>query len=263
MKLRCIIVDDEPLALDILEDYIGRIPGLTLAGRYTSSADALAALRGGAVDVAFLDIHMPGLSGLDLARAVGRAGVATRVVFTTAFPDYALEGFRVDALDYLLKPVSFDEFSQTVTRARAWFGPGHRYRTEGAGSAVAAVAAAKALIVKSRYKQIVIPLANIVRIEGMRDYILIHTIDPSGIPSLPVRTLMNMGTVERLLPAEDFARIHRSHIVALDRVVGVERGYVLLNVPSRCDEPLKLPLSDTCKPYFTRILSARAVGAKS
>ncbi len=245
MKLRCITVDDEPLALDILEDYIGRTPALTLAGRYTSGADALTALRAGGIDLAFLDIQMPGLGGIDLARAVVEAGGTARVVFTTAFPDYALEGFRVDALDYLLKPVSFEEFSQAVARARAWFGRGH---TENTGPG------AQTLIVKSDYKQIVIPLASIVRIEGTRDYIRIHTLDASG-EAASVQTLMNMGTVERMLPADRFARVHRSHIVSLDRVARLERGRVVLATTP----PLALPLSETYKESFASALSARAL----
>ncbi len=251
MKLRCIIVDDEPLALDILEEYIRRTPLLTLAGRYTSSVDALAALRGGGIDLALLDIQMPGLGGIDLARSVIEAGGGARVVFTTAFPDYALEGFRVDALDYLLKPVSFEEFTQAVARATAWFSRGHSQPED----------RTQTLMVKSEYKQIVIPLGSIVRIEGTRDYIRIHTLDASGRPS-SVQTLMNMGTVERMLPPDRFARIHRSHIVALDRVCRLERGRVVLTVPSpegTPSPPLTLPLSETYKEPFTRALSAHAL----
>ncbi len=253
MKLRTIIVDDEPLALDILEDYIRRTPLLELAGRFTSGTDALAALRGGKIDLAFLDIQMPGLGGIDLARNAPQGD--TRVVFTTAFPGYALEGFRVDALDYLLKPVSFEEFTQAVTRAEAWFSRSRAYNT-GTGP--------QTLIVKSDYKQIVIPLATIVRIESIRDYIRIHTLDSSGRQS-SVQTLMNMGTVENMLPADRFVRIHRSHIVALDRVDRVERGYVILSVPpstegeSSLTPSLSIPVSDTYKASFTRALSARAL----
>jgi DNA-binding LytR/AlgR family response regulator len=246
MKLRCIIVDDEPLALDILEDYIRRTPTLELAGRFTSGGDALAFLRGAAgagTDLAFLDIQMPGLGGLELAGLVGekagagRAG-GLRVVFTTAFPQYALEGFRAWALDYLLKPISFDEFSRAVGRATEWF-----------ARAGASDKASKTLIVKSDYKQFVIPLAEIVYIEGIRDYIRIHTFDGGA-----VQTLMSLKTVEEMLPAGQFARIHRSYIVSMNLVTRLERAHVVLDGVA---EPI--PVSDTYREAFLRALATRAV----
>jgi DNA-binding LytR/AlgR family response regulator len=241
VRLNCIIVDDEPLALDILEDYIGRTPELRLAGRYTLGADALDRIREGGVDLAFLDIQMPGLGGLDLARLSGGEDKGPRVIFTTAFPGYALEGFRARAIDYLLKPVSFEEFSGAAARAAEWFGvrggTGEQPRT---------------LVVKSGYKQWVIPLREIVYIEGIRDYVRIHTLDQAGRRGA-LKTLMTLGTVEKLLPPDGFARAHRSYIVALDRVRRLERARVII------EGDLPIPVSDTYRESFSRAISLRAL----
>ncbi len=201
-------------------------------------------------DLAFLDIQMPGLDGLDVARLAAERG-DTRVIFTTAFPQYALEGFRARAIDYLLKPISFEEFSHAVERAFEWF----RIRPGGqAESGVGAGAGApQNLMVRSDYKQIVIPLSEIIYIEGIRDYIRIHTMDASGRPG-SVQTLMNLKTVERMLPADRFARVHRSYIVALARVKRLERARVVLeNVAT------PIPVSDTYRDSFARTLAARAL----
>ncbi|MDR1671362.1 MAG: LytTR family DNA-binding domain-containing protein [Alistipes sp.] len=242
MKLKCIIVDDEPLALDILEEYIRRTPATELAGRFTSGSDALSFMERERVDVAFLDIQMPGTGGLEVAEKIGEGGV--RVVFTTAFPQYALEGFKAWALDYLLKPINFDEFSRAVGRAMEWF----------SRAAAEASQAPQTLIVKSDYKQFVIPLAAIIYIEGIRDYIRIHTAGENGGPSGSVQTLMALKTVEGMLPAGGFARVHRSYIVSLDRVKRLERAHVILD---GAGEPI--PISDTYKDGFLSALAARAL----
>jgi DNA-binding LytR/AlgR family response regulator len=234
MKLKCIIVDDEPLALDILEEYIRRTPSLELAGRFTSGADALAFLKRGGIELAFLDIQMPGLGGIEVAKLIAAAG-DTRVVFTTAFPQYALEGFEAWALDYLLKPIGFAEFSRAVSRAVEWFS-GRRSDP-------------RTLIVKSEYKQFVIALENIVYIEGIRDYIRIHTADGGS-----VQTLMTLRTVEGMLPASGFVRVHRSYIVSLGRVARVERAHVILD-----GAPEPIPVSDTYKEGFSSALASRAL----
>jgi DNA-binding LytR/AlgR family response regulator len=230
MKLRCIVVDDEPLALDILEEYIRRTPVLELAGRFTSGADALARLRTGGVDLAFLDIQMPGTGGLEVAKQIAEAG-ETRVVFTTAFSQYAIDGFEVDALDYLLKPIGFDEFSRAVGRAVEWF----------SRRGVVAAKRPDTLTVKSDYKQIVIPLTSIVRVEGTRDYVRIHLDDGRSVQSL-----MTLRGVEEMLSGGRFARVHRSHIVSLDRVRRLERGRVV--VAGVSEE--SIPISDTYRESF-------------
>ncbi|MDR2890312.1 MAG: LytTR family DNA-binding domain-containing protein [Alistipes sp.] len=254
MKLTCIIVDDEPLALDILEDHVRRTPALSLMGRFAGSADALSLLgaQGGdggrGIDLAFLDIQMPGMNGIDLAKTIGDK---TRVIFTTAFPQYALEGFRVDALDYLLKPVSFGEFTRSVEKAVEWFD------VRRAAEAASNGGEPRVIVVKSAYKQFVIPLDNIVYIEGIRDYIRIHTMDAAGMVGA-VQTLMNMKTVEEMLPRSRFARVHRSYIVNLDRIEKIERAHLVLHTSTR-SEAVSIPISDTYKETFAQSLAGRAV----
>jgi DNA-binding LytR/AlgR family response regulator len=236
MTLRCIIVDDEPLALDILAEYMRRSPELELVARCSGALEALEVIKRGGVDVAFLDVQMPGLSGLELAKLIGDR---TRVIFTTAFPQYALEGFRVDALDYLLKPVNFDEFSRAVARAEQWFAMKHAVQSGGDEP--------QNMIVKSDYKQYIIPIDTIVYIEGIRDYIRIHTDDGGSI-----RTLMNLKTAEELLPSGNFARVHRSYIVNVGKVKKIERARILFGDAA-------IPISDTYKEPFLKLLSNRVL----
>ena len=173
--LKCMIVDDEPLACRLLSSYVERTDSLTLAGSFTSASRGLEAINSVVPDIAFLDIQMPEMSGIELAGRITAAG--TRVVFTTAYPDFALEGFRVNALHYLLKPISYSEFLEAVGRAavlRPQSGE-ERYIT-----------------VKSEYRLIRICVSDILYIEGLKDYIKIYT---DGEPR-PVLTLMSMKAVE-------------------------------------------------------------------
>lgn len=236
MKLKCIIVDDEPLALDILAEYMARTPELELISRCASGVEALEVMKRQEVDVAFLDIQMPGLSGLEVSKLVDEE---TRVIFTTAFPQYALEGFKVDALDYLLKPISFEEFSRAVARAVEWFTMKRKVHSSGNEP--------QNLIVKSDYKQYIIPTGTIVYIEGIRDYIRIHTNDGEAI-----QTLMNLKTAEELLPSGRFARVHRSYIVNVDKVKKIERTHILFG-------DIAVPISDTYKEKFLKLLSSRSL----
>ncbi len=252
-KLTCIIVDDEPLALDILEDYVRRTPALDIAGRFTGGAEALKFLKSHRVDIAFLDIQMPGMGGLDVAKLVPED---TRVVFTTAFAQYAVEGFRVDALDYLLKPVSFAEFTRAVEKAAEWFALKRPAATV-TPHLPHVPTPPQTLIVKSDYKQFVIPIDTIVCIEGIRDYIRIHTLDGSGAAG-SIQTLMNMKTVEEMLPASRFARVHRSWIVNLDRVKRIERTRIVFD-EAALPSSATIPISDTYKEAFLKALAARAL----
>lgn len=238
MKLKCIIVDDEPLALDILEEYIRRTPSLELSARCPGSVEALQAMKRSPVEVAFLDIQMPGLNGLELSRLTGDS---VKVIFTTAFPQYALDGFKVDALDYLLKPVSYEEFSRAAARACEWFSMKLAAETGNPAEE------ANNLIVKSDYKQYIIPIDTIVYIEGIRDYIRIHTDDGGAL-----QTLMNLKTAEEMLPSNRFARVHRSYIVNVDKVKKIERTRIVFG-------EVTVPISDTYKDSFLRLLSSRSL----
>lgn len=228
--IRCLVVDDEPLAAALLASYVRRTPFLELAGEYNESEQALARITAGDIELVFLDIHMPGLDGVSLARKVPEG---TRVVFTTAYSDHALDGFDVNALHYLLKPVSYDEFVDAASRARAARDMRSQARVAETPSGP------EFLTVKSEYRVVRIPVADIDFVEGLKDYVKIY----SNGGERPVLTLMSMKTAEELLPAPNFMRIHRSFIVNLDKVRVVERNCILMNGRA-------IPVSDSCRRRF-------------
>lgn len=222
--IRCIVADDEPLAVQLLEAYIRRSSGLVLTGAYTNADKALDAIRSGGADLAFLDIQMPGLSGLQLASIARDCGV--RVVFVTAYRDFAVEGFRVNAIDYLLKPVSFAEFTDAVGRAAEALAP-------------RGVPAGTFMTVRSDYRQIRIDHDDILYVEGLKDYVKIYTQSRSR----PVITQMSLKAVQQALPADAFMRVHRSFIIAVARVRSFDRSHVAL-------PDADIPVGDTYRAEF-------------
>ena len=226
-KIKCIIVDDEPMALNLLESYVQKTPFLELIKKCSNGFEALETINGGNVQLAFLDIQMPELSGLELSKTLPKA---TRVIFTTAFNEYALDGFKAEALDYLMKPFGFDEFYNAATRAKEWFAlVNNQGQAVPAAAAVVAPAPVKQdkefIFVKSEYKQLKIKLSEVLYFEGLKDYIKIWI---EGNPK-PILTLMSMKALEEDLPADKFMRIHRSFIVSLDKVETIERNQVIIN----------------------------------
>lgn len=237
MNLNCIIVDDEPLALDLLETYVRRTPFLRLAARCDNAVEALAALDKEPVDLAFLDIQMPELNGLELSRLITHR---TKIVFTTAFEQYALEGFRVDAVDYLLKPFNYAEFLRAATKAQ------HLVELERNQSADACHP--DSIFVKSDYKLVQIELRHILYIEGLKDYVRIQTDTPQG----GILTLMNMKNIEERLPADTFLRIHRSYIVNINQIKTIERNRIVFG-------KVYIPVSDSYKDRFAEMLEKRSI----
>ena len=217
--ISCIAVDDEPLALGLVCSFIEQTPFLKLVGRYASAVAALRALHEQpGVQLLFLDIKMPDLSGLELARVLQGGG--QRVIFTTAFNQYALEGFRVDALDYLLKPFNYEEFLRAALKARAFFEP-----KLPAAPAVAALASPAPppedhIYLKVEYQLVRVMLADILYVEGLKDYVKVHLASQAR----PLLSLTSLRSMEEKLPAGRFMRIHRSYIVGLDHVAAVGRG---------------------------------------
>ena len=200
MTLNCAIVDDEPLALDLLESYVKKTPFLTLAGKYSSAVQAMKELPGKQIDLLFLDIQMPELNGLEFSKMVNSH---TRIVFTTAFGQYAIDGYKVNALDYLLKPISYVDFLQAANKAVQWFELLQQPKEE-----------IDSIFVKSEYKLVQIELKNILYVEGLKDYIKIYE---EGNPK-PILSLMSMKAMEEMLPASRFMRVHRSYIVQKDKI---------------------------------------------
>ena len=214
--ISCIAVDDEPLALGLVCAFIEQTPFLKLAGRYASAVAALRALHEQPeVQLLFLDIKMPDLSGLELARVLQGGG--QRVIFTTAFNQYALEGFRVDALDYLLKPFNYEEFLRAALKARTFF-------ELKAPAAPAAPPAAPLpddhIYLKVEYQLVRVALADILYVEGLKDYVKVHLASQPR----PLLSLTSLRSMEEKLPAAKFMRVHRSYIVGLDHVAAVGRG---------------------------------------
>lgn len=208
--MKTIIVDDEPMALALLENYVQKTPYLQLEGKFSSALEVLDFFhRGGEVDLAYMDIQMPELTGLDLSRQLP---ARTMIVFTTAFDQYALEGYKVNAVGYLLKPFNYAEFLSTAEKAKQL------------QLAATAKEPKKAYIfVKSEYKQVKITLSDILYIEGLKDYVKIYL---SSEPS-PVLSLLSLKKLTEELPAEQFMRVHRSFIVNLEKVTTIERHQIV------------------------------------
>ena len=227
--IRCIAIDDEPLALTQIAGYINKTPFLELVGQYASALQAIGVMGNTSIDLMFVDINMPDLNGLDFVRTLEKP---PRIVFVTAYSEYALEGFRVDALDYLLKPVSYVDFLKSANKAKSWF-DNHPQKSDETRSDK------DFLFVKSDYKVLRINFSDIIYIEGMSEYIKIHLAN-----SKPVMTLLSMKFIEEQLPADRFMRVHRSYIVNLSKISVIERNRIIF------DGKVYIPVSEQYKTRF-------------
>ena len=213
MILKCAIVDDEPLALELLKSYVKKTPVLELNGAYFSAIEAMKMLPDNPVDLLFLDIQMPELNGLEFSHMVPED---TRIVFTTAFGQYALDGYKVNALDYLLKPISYTDFLQSVNKAVQWF---DRKR----GTDNEPTDKPDFIYVKSDYKLIQISLKDILYIEGLKDYVKIHLEGESR----PILSLTSLKALEEKLPTDRFIRVHRSYIVQKQKIKVIDKARIV------------------------------------
>lgn len=202
MSLKCIAVDDEPLALELMETYILQVPHLELLKTFTDAVSAWSYLQKNTVDLLFLDIQMPDITGLQMANSLERR--KPMIIFTTAFSKYAVEGFNVNAVDYLLKPFEFKRFLEAVDKA---------IELKALNNAQSAPTEEKAIFVKSDYQNVRIPTKDIHYIEGFDDYIRIHVDTGKSI-----YTLMSLKSMLEKLPEHDFLRVHRSYIVPVNRI---------------------------------------------
>ncbi|MBR1881471.1 MAG: response regulator transcription factor [Muribaculaceae bacterium] len=237
MKIKCVIVDDEPLAVELLASYVAKIPFLELMGKYTNATDALKGITEQPVDLLFLDIQMPEVNGLELSRMVPEA---TRIVFTTAFQQYAIDGYRTNALDYLLKPITYANFLEACNKALQWFSLVWQ------SGAAKTDEEPKSIFVKSEYKLIQINLDHIRYIEGLKDYVKIY-IEGS---SRPILSLMNMKAMEQQLPASRFIRVHRSFIVSKEKITEIDRNRIIFN-------DVHIPIGDSYKQAFQDYLAGK------
>jgi two-component system response regulator LytT len=238
--LQCIAVDDEPLALGLVCSFIEKTPFLALAGRYSSAVEALQAIHSKHIDVIFLDIQMPDLTGIELARVIDKGdGRAPRIIFTTAFNQYALDGFRVDALDYLLKPFNYEEFLRAASKAQAY-----SELLNKASSASAPDPKDAYLFLKVEYQLVRIAYEDILYMEGLKDYVKVHLKSDSK----PILSLTSLKALEEKLPISKFMRVHRSFIVNLDKISAVTKNTIQIG-------SMTIPVSDQHKDGFNQFLS--------
>lgn len=206
--ISCIALDDEPLALEVIDSFCGRIEGIQLSKTFTSAAEAAAYLRKHPVDLIFLDIQMPDINGIDFYKGLESAPL---LILTTAYPEFAVEGFNINAVDFLLKPISFARFEQAVKKAKDTFSVSQNSpQSEN-----------RYLMVRSEYSLVKIPYAEILYIETLDDYIKIHQ---EGRKM--VLTIMSLRKAMEKLPAGEFVRVHRSFVVPMKRITGV-RGKII------------------------------------
>ncbi|MCR8559615.1 LytTR family DNA-binding domain-containing protein [Mucilaginibacter sp. BJC16-A38] len=213
MKLKCIAIDDEPLALEIMKKYIGEFTELQLLRTFEDAVSGAEFLTKNHVDLLFIDIDMPDITGVDLVRSLVDKPM---IIFTTAYKNFAFEGFELEALDYLLKPINIKRFATAVNKAVEYA----RYKNSDGDTGN------ECIYVHSEYRVIKIPLKDIEYIESMQDYIKIFLTSAEK----PILTLMSMKSVLEKLPADQFTRIHRSYAVALKKIRSIHNRKVKLNM---------------------------------
>ncbi len=244
--IRCLIVDDEPLALQVLEDYISKISFLQLVKATTNPIEALTLVQDKAADLVFLDVQMPELTGIQFLRI---ANGKVKVILTTAYPQYALEGYELDVIDYLLKPIAFDRFYKAVQKAQAVLQP-----AQAAASPVQPESVqpkqqdllSDFIFVKTEHKIQKVYLNDILFIEGLKDYISIFT------PAERIITLQNMKKMEDALPAKYFIRVHKSYIVSINKIDSIERSRIFIGDKI-------IPVGDTYRDEFFKIVDGKNV----
>jgi two-component system LytT family response regulator len=241
--IRCLIVDDEPLALHILEDYISKIPFLQLVKATTNPIEALTLVQEKLVDLVFLDVQMPELTGIQFLRiANGKA----KVILTTAYPQYALEGYELDVIDYLLKPIAFDRFFKSVQKAQAVLQPAAAPIQPEPVQQKQQDLLSDFIFVKTEHKIQKVYLNNILFIEGLKDYISIFT------PAERIITLQNMKKMEDALPEKHFIRVHKSYIVSINKIDSIERSRIFIGDKI-------IPVGDTYREEFFKIIDGKNI----
>ncbi|MFR9534420.1 MAG: LytTR family DNA-binding domain-containing protein [Rikenellaceae bacterium] len=235
MKLRTIVIEDEPLAAMLLEGYIAKTPFLEHVATFSTAVEASGSEELASADLLLLDIQMPTLTGLEFSRMVGPH---TRIIFTTAFNQYALDGYKVNALDYLLKPIAYVDFLAAVQKAQDWFKLTQRATTSESESQ-----SIDSIYVKSEYKLLRIELSKILYVEGLKDYVKFQIEGESK----SILSLMNMKRAEEILPSDQFLRVHRSFIVRKDQIKVIERSHILFG-------DVRVPVGESYKPMLQEFL---------
>lgn len=238
MILKCVAVDDEPLALDLISKFVEQTSFLSLEAKFDNAIQALGYLNQNEIDLIFLDIQMPDLSGMELAKILdGKTlGKKPKIIFTTAYNQFAIEGYKVDALDYLLKPFSYEDFVKAATKA---------YRLVEAAQQKAASSTSvvekpiEHIFLKVEYQLVKVMLKDILVVEAYKDYVKVFLVNQTH----PLLSLMSMKAMEELLPNKQFMRVHRSYIINLDQIESVSRNVVQI-------KSHRIPVSDNYKEQF-------------
>ena len=247
--MRCLIVDDEPLAHAILSDYIRKVPFLELAGATTSAIDALTRVQRGEVDLIFLDIQMPELTGIQFMKLIESAVSERkcRVILTTAYSNYALEGYEHNVVDYLLKPISFERFYKAVQKlfpvvqSAPTISNPTTYTNENELVTLTEAVPKEFIFVKTEYRLQRVGLTDILYCEGLKDYVSIYT------PTERILTLQTMKSLDEKLPATQFVRVHKSYIVAVNRIESIERNRIFIG-------KAVIPIGDTYREGFYKLI---------
>lgn len=232
--MKCIIIDDEPLAVDLLKDFVSKVESLELVNTFNNAIDAISAINKTEVDLIFLDIEMPHFTGIDFIKAIDKKPL---IIFTTAYSNYAVEGFDFGAVDYLIKPIPFNRFLKAVVRAQHIFTPSEPVQNS-TPVIVAADESNNFMFVRAEYENVKINYADILFVEGLKDYVKIYTTDGKY-----VLTLMSLIKLENSLSHKGFSRIHRSYIVNLAHIKSIQKNKVLI-------VDRRLPISESYKTAF-------------
>ncbi|WP_375587327.1 LytR/AlgR family response regulator transcription factor [Flagellimonas aurea] len=238
--MKCIIIDDEPLAIDVLMGYCQKVDFIKLEGTFTNPLEAITVIKERNIDLIFCDIEMPQISGIDFITSLDNGPM---FIFTTAYSQYAVEGFELNAIDYLVKPIPYHRFIKAISRAKEALGHKNKGDVEN-GNVFPShgnlpVAAARYIFVKAEYESIKINLDDIEYIQGLKDYLKIH-INGSDKAIL---TLMSFREILDKLPAHQFLRVHKSYIVNISRIMSVQRNRIIIN-------ETRIPIGDSFKSVF-------------
>ncbi|HOZ15815.1 MAG TPA: response regulator transcription factor [Tenuifilaceae bacterium] len=238
MKIRCIVIDDEPLAIEIIESYIEKIPYVELAGKFSNAIDALQYLKSNKVDLMLLDIQMPELTGIQLMKVLDNP---PQVIFTTAYDNYAIKSYELDAVDYLLKPIEFDRFLKAIEKSWKRIERGQSVEV----NKVEQTSSKDTFIfIKTEHRVQRVEISEILYIEGMKNYLRVVTRTDKFM------TLQNFKSICELLPVNQFMRVHKSFVIAVDKIDSIERSRI------RIGKQL-IPIGDTYKKDFDQLVKVK------
>lgn len=232
--MKCVIIDDEPLAVELLEDFVRKIDSLELVSTFNNAIDAVSFINQNNVDLIFLDIQMPHFSGIEFLNTIEKKPL---IIFTTAYSDYAVEGFNLGAVDYLVKPIPFHRFLKSVVRAQQILNPAAALQTI-AETSTTPESEQDFMFVRAEYENVKMNFSEILFIEGLKDYVKIYTTDNKF-----TLTLISLIKLENLLSSKGFSRIHRSYIINIKHVKSIQKNKVLIS-------DKRIPISESYKTAF-------------